>query len=83
METGLTLIERSCESIESFIVMFSGENWQISVEDLDDELRDIGSFPFLFLRPFDQKWQHAIKRFEENSRVKDYFFSLYLDRRGR
>lgn len=78
MKTSFTLVERTGKSIESLIMMFSGEYGQISIEDFNDEFRNIGSFSFFLFWSFDQDRKDPIEGSEKSSRIQDDFFGFWF-----
>ena len=57
-------------------MVVSGEYGQISIEDLNNELWNIGGFPFLFFWFLDEKREDPIEGFEELFGIKDNFLGF-------
>jgi len=64
-------------------VVISWKNGEISVENFDNEFRDIGCFPFLFFWFLNEEWQPSIKGLDELSGIENNLFGLFLGVRGR
>jgi len=81
VETRFGFVEGNRKNVQSLVVVFSGEDGQISVEDLDDELRNIGGLPLLLLRFLNQQGQDSIEGLDQLHRIKHHLFGFLL-RRG-
>lgn len=81
VESSFAFVERPRKSIESFIMVFSGKNRQISVKHLNDKLGNVCSFSFFLLRFLDYERQNSIEGLEEISWIKDHFCDFVFARR--
>lgn len=64
-------------------MVFRWKNGEISVENFDNEFRDIGGFPFLFFWFLNEEREHSIKGLNELSGIENNLFGLFLGVRGR
>lgn len=72
VEPRFGLVEGDCEDLESFVVVLGGEDWQVPVEDLDDELGDVGGLALLLLWFFNEEGEHSIEGLYEHARIEHY-----------
>lgn len=70
VEPRFGLVERNCEDLQSFVVMVGGEDGEVPVEDLDDELGDVGGLALLLLWFFNEKREHSIEGLYEHARIE-------------
>lgn len=81
VEPRLRFIQRNCEDLESVVVVFCREDGEISVEDLDDELGDVGGLSLLLLWFFNEEGQHSIEGLYQHARIKHYFLESARSKR--